>query len=425
MRPIISVALLTGAAISVSGARALADNPAPATSNDDIRAMVAEMLSDAQTRSSLLQAGASAGHDGHFFLASPDGNFRLNISGGIQFRYNLAFTDQGPNSAGQPIDDFASGFQNRRFRLKFDGHIYDPNLYYGFQGEFARGGANGGAFILLDGYAGYKFDNGLNFKWGQFKLPFSREFLMSAWKQLGVERSFTNNFFNANRAKAIQVSYASDNWRASGAFSNGAASLNTDFNASPADWALTGRVEMLVAGSWEQFSDYTSAPGSEDALMIGLAAHYERSPDTPTTAIQDRIMWTADVSWESDGWGLAGAFYGNHQTNGAISGASVDEYGGFVQGSLYVTDDLEAFSRYSIIIPDSSVPQDKAFNTISFGANYYIHGHAAKFTTDVQIFLDDVNGTDTITGGSTGVGFIDNGAQSGEYLVRLQFQLLF
>src|SRR5688572_8137802 len=84
--------LWAGAAASLSGA-AIA-NETPVASNDEVRAIVAEMMADAQGRSSLLQGGATAGHDGRFFVASPDGSFRLNVGGQIQLRYLVAFDDE-------------------------------------------------------------------------------------------------------------------------------------------------------------------------------------------------------------------------------------------------------------------------------------------------------------------------------------------
>ncbi|MHC4130325.1 MAG: hypothetical protein ACYSUA_19635, partial [Planctomycetota bacterium] len=42
---------------------------------DEIRNLVSDVLADADTRSSLLQDGMTAGWDEHFFLASPDGRF--------------------------------------------------------------------------------------------------------------------------------------------------------------------------------------------------------------------------------------------------------------------------------------------------------------------------------------------------------------
>jgi len=413
----------TLAILATAGVAPVALPATPTVRNDEIRAMVAEMLSDAQTRSSLLQSGSTAGHDGHFFLASPDGNFKMEISGQVQFRYNLVFRDQGPDSAGAPIDDFTPGFQTRRTKLGFKGHIYSPNLFYHIKGAFGR---SGGAFDLEEAEVGYKFDNGLELKWGQFKLPFLREELVSSSRQLTVGRSLTNELFNQDRSQGVQVSYAADAFRLFGAFSNGFNADNKEFNAKPADWAVTGRAEFLFAGSWKQFKDFTSKPGSEDGLMLGLAAHFERSPDTPSgPAIQDRISWTLDASWESDGWSLYGAFIGNHDSGGAASGGSVDEYGWLVQGGLYLADNVETFARFDMIIPDSDLVADSAFSTVTFGANYYIHGHSAKFTADVQLFLDDVVGTDSIAGSEKGIGFLDNGAHAGEYAVRLQFQLLF
>src|SRR5439155_5453186 len=83
--------VLAGAALSLGGVNAAL---AQQSNADETRAIVAEMLADAQTRTSLLAAGG-AGHDGQFYLASPDGSFRLNVGGQIQFRYILDFRDAG------------------------------------------------------------------------------------------------------------------------------------------------------------------------------------------------------------------------------------------------------------------------------------------------------------------------------------------
>src|SRR6185369_9919421 len=55
---------------------------------EEVKALVREVLSDADTRASLTAKSVSAGHDkGGFFLASEDGKFRLNIGGQLQLRY--------------------------------------------------------------------------------------------------------------------------------------------------------------------------------------------------------------------------------------------------------------------------------------------------------------------------------------------------
>ncbi len=77
-------------AVTAGGTTAIA---ASSTESDDVRALVAEMIADAESRSSLLQSGGTAGHDGNFFLSSADGNFTLKMSGQLQTRYTLNFND--------------------------------------------------------------------------------------------------------------------------------------------------------------------------------------------------------------------------------------------------------------------------------------------------------------------------------------------
>src|ERR1051325_8891184 len=54
---------------------------------EEIKSLVHEVLSDAETRASLAEGGMTAGWRDHFFLASEDGNFLLRISGQEQIRY--------------------------------------------------------------------------------------------------------------------------------------------------------------------------------------------------------------------------------------------------------------------------------------------------------------------------------------------------
>lgn len=417
-----SLVLLAGAAIGLSGA-AFADQNAWSSQNaDEVRALVAEMMNDAQTRSSLLQSGATSGYDGKFFLGSADGNFRLNVGGQIQFRYLANFRDD--NFADDPAtdrdesdDDNTLGFQTRRTKLWFEGHIFDPNLYYKVNGAFSR---SGGEFELEDAYVGYKFENGLDLRWGQFKSPFLREELVSSTKQLAADRSNVNEFFNQDRSQGIQVAWAGEQFRAMGMFSDGFNSANTDFNADPADFALTGRVEFLAMGDWKQFDDFTSWRGSSNALMIGGAIHWETDSEEVNNSADDFFAYTLDASWESDGWNLYGAFVGSSVDTDTGAG-DTDPFGFIVQGGVFVAEDWELFARYDYTDGDNL----DDFSEFTFGVNYYIHKHAAKFTADVVWALDETataNGTAAVT--STGTGILASGEQD-QFVIRAQFQLVF
>ena len=70
---------------------------------DEIRNLVHDVLADADTRTSMLRSGLTAGRDRSFFLASADNSFRLEIAGQVQVRF--AYSGQ----SGGPIDDHQIG----------------------------------------------------------------------------------------------------------------------------------------------------------------------------------------------------------------------------------------------------------------------------------------------------------------------------
>jgi hypothetical protein len=89
---------------------------------DEIRALVQDVLADADTRANLLQDGMTAGWDKGFFLGSADGNWLLRIGGQIQVRYAASFQDDAPDG-----EDDRYGFEVRRAKLKLKGHVVDPS----------------------------------------------------------------------------------------------------------------------------------------------------------------------------------------------------------------------------------------------------------------------------------------------------------
>jgi len=437
MRHAAKMNLLAGAVVGLGGAPfAVADGPAQSegASADEIRAMVAEMLSDAETRTSLLQSGGTAGHDGNFFISSPDNNFRLEVSGQIQFRYVINTLDdeefEDPDNPGEFFnnDDFTPGFQARRTKLTFEGHVFDPDLFYKVQGAFDR---DGGDFELEDAYVGYRFGNGMSVTWGQFKAPLLREELVSSKRQLAAERSLSNAIFTADRTQGIAFGYEAERWRVMASFTDGLRGVNNDFNMENADWALTGRGEFLVMGDWSQFQDFTSRRGSENGLLLGGAIHYEQGPDLNNGGEEPEILvYTFDASYEGNGFNLYGAFIGQYlddddvvsPLNIAGSADSQTNFSYLIQGGVFVTEDLEVFGRWDHIFFDEEIMAgqiaEDEFKTITAGVNYYLYGHGAKFTADVVWSLD------AVPGNFTGLGLLGS-SEEDQFAIRLQFQLLF
>lgn len=423
--------LVAGAALSVTGTAAFAQ------SNDEVRATVAQMLNDAETRSSLL-AGGDAGHDGRFFIAG-DG-FRLNIGGLLQFRYDLNFRDE--NNVGPAGDDFTHGFQTRRTKVDFNGEL---NKDWFFRVRLTNSSSNSVGFDYA--YAGYKFANGWKATWGQFKLPLLREELVSDSKQLAAERSLVNGLFTQGYSQGFELAYEAETWRGFFAFSDGLNSINTDFNArqnsnpgpstfgnvlqvaGQGDYAFTGRVEFMLSGNWKQFEDFTSAKGSDFGFMVGGAVHWQQSDNSGVASDNDlqTLRYTIDASLEGDSWNLFAAFIGDHSKSRAagVDSPDFDDFGVVVQGGWRFAENTEVFGRYEGLFLDSDLVASgkKNFNFITAGINQYYAGHAAKATADFVYSLQDTSNLSTVLP-NTGVGLLGQ-AKSGEVVVRLQFQVMF
>ncbi|MGE3110057.1 MAG: porin [Phycisphaerales bacterium] len=411
--------LLAGAAISLVGV-----NSALAQSNDETRAVVAEMLSDSQNRTSLL---ADAGHDAKGFMISGEG-FTLRVGGQIQFRYVANFRDEDSTS-----NEFEPGFQTRRTKLWFGGNIVNEKWKYFVQGAFDRD--EGGSFGLEQAWVSYDFGSGFYSKWGQYKLAFLREENISSSKQLAAERSIANEFFNQDYSQGIALGYKADAWRFEASFSDGLGSRNTDFTSSAeADWALTGRAEFKIDGDWDQFDDFTAPRGGKFGALIGAAVHYQDSANTsaPTDVDMQYLGYTVDVSLEGDGWNAYGAFMGrNLDTRGPVGAGdadATDDFGFVIQGGLRVAENTEIFARWDAVFldEDTVVSGEDNFHFLTVGLNQYYAGHAAKATLD---FVYSFSETSPNFGGGfgglgTGTGVLGD-TEEGEVVVRAQFQLLF
>lgn len=411
---------------------------------DQSRAELANMKADAANRTSLLATGADSGHDEKGFYIGDGDNFRLNVGGQIQFRYNMNMReDDFDNDGTGGDDDFTHGFQTRRTKLEFWGNVINPNLHYKVVGAFNRGdstesvsddtgtvgsfSSGGGDFVLEDAWVAYDFNENLTMTWGQFKTAFMREESVSSKYQLAADRSTMNEAFNQDRSQGIQLEWHNDNFRILGAFTDGFRTANSDFDsAAEADYALTGRLEYNTAGSWSRFKDFTSWRSAEGfAMLFGGAVHWQDGGETSGTTNTEFFGLTGDVSLEGKGWNLFGAVTWTDIDASSTGGLDGDDWGFNIQGGFFLTAKDELFARWDMIFPNGDRLGDDEFTTITLGWNHYFveESHAAKFTLDFLWYVDDTGGTDQAVR-NTGINVLesDDGDQWG---IRAQFQLLF
>ena len=428
------VGLLAGASALVLSGASFADNPTEAQNlqariadleatvarlngeqwlNDqraeEIRSLVQDVLADADTRASLLQAGMTAGYDNGFVIGSADGNFNLKLNGQLQFRF--VWNNQDNETAS---DTNRWGFENTRTKLMFSGNVVDPTWLYYIEGNFYR---SGGAFTLEDAWIGKDFGNGWTMFAGQMKVPVIREWLVHSKDQLAVERS--NVAYGspaASRTQGIALDYKADQFHFVGSYNDGANAANGVWSGYDTEWAFSARGEFLFSGNWDQFNDFTSPRGSEQGIMAGVGAHYQNAEYGTIAANEAEVLvLTGDVSFEFDGANIFGAIVYTNTDNNA--GTDTDVYGIVIQGGYYFNDEWEGFLRWEW--NDFDMTGVDELNLITIGVNGY-YSPNVKMTTDIGYGLDSVYSASDITGWQA-----DSADEDGQFVFRTQLQLVF
>jgi hypothetical protein len=401
---------------------------------EEIRGIVEEVLVDSEMRSSLSDNGLMAGWSEHFFLASPDGRFKLQIGGQMQIRWVFNHQDEP--------DKYRYGFENTRTKLTLNGHVFTRDLTYLIRWDITRNepGLVTGLDFLQDAWIRWALNGNWSVRFGQFKLPFMREELVSSSRQLAVERSLVNENTSIGRSQGIELTWAHDASKFSFVFSDAGTDqlggfgtvigtstvINTPALTEDTEFAFTARYEHLVVGSWSQFEDLTSPIGEQFGLLIGVAGHWQQGERTGTPSFgpneADWGAWTADVSVE---WGGANAFasFTHHYIESALfGGENIHVLGFVVQGGMYLSSKLEAFARYEYGWWDLDEVEFSDLSALTVGVNYYIDGHDLKWSADFGIGFDQVspNWDSDIAGWRP-----DAPGADPQFVFRTQFQLLF
>jgi hypothetical protein len=250
-----------------------------------------------------------------------------------------------------------------------------------------------------------------------------------------------NDGFNSGAQGATNTGGGTVAGKTSGFLGNS----GNDFANANADFGVTGRVDLKLAGDWKQLDDYNSWSKDPMSLLVGGAFHYEQAKVgdnqvsgalySPGAFAYDQF-WTAtaDGSFKVNGLALSGAVayqaIEGSQVGGAKTG-TVENYGALGQASyMVIPDKLEPFARYEWVHIDNKFNTTAINNhdlqAITVGANYYLMKHAAKFTLDLVYLLEPIQKYNTLGASLSGLGLLtDSTNKDGQFVVRAQFQLLF
>lgn len=408
------------------------------------RAYASEMRADADTRASFLGLNSRQ---------------NLNVSAVFQARYMANFRDS-QSGASLGDDDTTLGFDIPRAQIRLSGSVTENisgHVSFDFGAAELNGRNDAGTPELLNAFAAWSLDDNWTLLIGQWHNPVVAEEGVEAEFGLAVERSMVNEFFNPGYTQGVAAAYTSDNWKFVGAFSDGAAYIgnentaNSAFNSSAEnDWGLTGRVDLLISGTWDQFGSFSSWRGSNNGFKVGLGGHYQQqgrtNPDSWTWGVlggvpldeMDIGLWTVDAMFKGDGWNAFAAYIGHHidATPAAGSLPSFTNHGFVLQGGVFVSDQVELFGRYDGLYLDSDLrdvagTEERDFHFLTAGLNYFLvpESFAARFTLDAVYSFSDTDTLDALSpdpGGFSGpstTGLL--GASDGELLLRAQMTLVF
>lgn len=344
-----------------------------------IRDIVRDVLADSDQRASLQDGGITAGWNDGFFLASPDGRFRLNIGGFVQsrFTYSAIHTGAYNNPPGNPQQYVYDrnpnryGFSIPDLQLWADGHLFSRDFQYMVKARFFEqvtsninkgdqsnnaaaipGGPDLSEIELLDAWIRINLDDNWSVRTGQFRSPFSRGFLVLEQYQMSSARSVVDYHYALGYTQGLELEYANDEARLRVSLDDGAqdnlmgdvnaaygaqgfkiwptgqwGGANTAFWEQSSAFSVTGRFDWKPAGSWEQFRSYTSPSTETFGLLLGFGAHYqlsrgwqanEGSPGTSNPS-SDWLALTFDAQANFGGASIYGAvFYNLVDANAAL-----------------------------------------------------------------------------------------------------------
>ena len=288
----------------------------------------------------------------------------------------------------------------RRARLTASGSAM-PALTYRLQLELAGGlgSASGVTASLTDGYVEWTKLPQAHIRFGQFKAPFGREWLVSSTQSVTIERSLASDRLTLNRQIGVEAFGNAHDGRVgyfaaivNGNGRNRTVNDNHDFmyivRGTSMVWrtAGAGRLDVGANAVWsrdtklsmpEEFRfDSTPDTPAEDHLFTGrhtgagVDEHFERG------------VWSVDAEW------LRVRF---EQDAGAAP--VVTGQGWYVMPSAFVFRRLvQAAGRYERYRPDVHINGNETSTWVG-GVNYFARGDNAKLMVD-YLWVNTPDATD-------------------------------
>jgi phosphate-selective porin OprO and OprP len=330
----------------------------------------------ATVREVIREEGIKPVYDRGFVFRSADDQFRLNIGGWIQPRYEYT------SRSGDNDDDNVSSFYLRRVRVDLTGHVFTPALTFRIMPEFARTAS------MRDAWINYEFDRELQVRFGQYTVPFQWHRYVAPRRQHFAERSNVSETFGFPNGRDIGLGFHGINEAKTFAYGVGffdGAGRNIELSNSSGNMA-SGRVNFALLGELPR-EESDLARSDEPQLSIGAglqgATRNEvRQWDLERSPVNDRRAdWgtaTGDMRFALKGFSIAGeGFVRRVRPKDFLVDSYTGAGWGFTGGYFIIPKQFEFVGRYNRLKLDNDDGDTKETEW-GIGLNMYHKEHDWK-----------------------------------------------
>lgn len=297
-------------------------------------------------------------------IETEDLELKFNVQ--LQPRYTYSDFDSDRDQ------DETSGVRLRRARLGVSGSLMDKQFSFMLLDDFS---SDSGGSDMKDAWIQYNAGDVAGVRFGQFKVPFTRQYNQSSSKLFFAERSNVINEYDRDRDLGAMVHGAAAgdavHWYA-GVFNGEGANSGVDDTDHRWSAALD-----FVTGDYGSRGEEGDLKGADFGATAGVTALYEQ--DEEEGADVDVFAWTADVGIRTGGLDL--------QFEVVANDVDLDEgedpmLWGFYGQAMYAMDKWGFGVRFGQDDRDEVEGIDD-IQEYTGVVNYFINGHALKLQNQI------------------------------------------
>lgn len=354
-------------------------------------------------------------------IRSADDRVSLNIRGRIQAR--ASFIDAA-NDGRDPITEMVM----RRMRVVLQGNAAGPDLTYYIQLAFSNQDTESDLRLpLRDAYVTFAAARDMSLRFGQMKVPYGRQRVVSSSALQMVDRSLVTSELNLDRDVGLSL-FSKDLFGLGGVLGYNVSVFGGDGRNRLGErygYLTTARIEVLPFGAFDDFIEADFKRDPKPRLAIGAGVAYNQNTNRPRSTTGepfeegdfDYLHLGADLSFKVAGFSLQGELM-YRKADANTRTVQIDDvdtlinarsaFGGYAQAGMMLTDKLELTARYGYLNPLSGNADAKLLQSHELGGgfSYYFSEHNLKLQGDYFYLPTD-------------------GWDNGAHQVRVQSQVFF